>query len=316
MSAHRVSVAPDPAAPAGLASLVRDCDDTGRWGSDDQAGRLNLIGAAERLAALQLIREGSIVALGRPIRTGIQATSGATLTVRADGTAAIDELSLRIHGFDITHLDALGHNAFAGRLYNDRQAASAWTASGLSFADVTAAATGVLARGVLLDVAALRGVDQLPAGTQIGANDLAASARRAGVQLAGGDAVFVHGGYAEPQVGLRRAASGRDDVPSAARLTTAVTGLSVEAIAWLCRQDIAIYSGDCIEALPGPTADLTMPLHQLGLARAGLWILDNPDLPALVAACRARARTTFALIIAPLWIEGGTGSAVNPLALF
>jgi hypothetical protein len=58
-----------------------------------------------------------------------------------------------------------------------------------------------------------------------------------------------------------------------------------------------------------------MPLHQVGLVAMGLCILDNPDVEALASACREEGRSEFALIVAPLRIAGGTGSAVNPLAL-
>jgi hypothetical protein len=59
-----------------------------------------------------------------------------------------------------------------------------------------------------------------------------------------------------------------------------------------------------------------MPLHQIGLARMGLCILDCPDLETLADACRRHGRNDFLLIVAPLKIPGGTASAVNPLAIF
>jgi kynurenine formamidase len=85
---------------------------------------------------------------------------------------------------------------------------------------------------------------------------------------------------------------------------------------WLHEREVSVYSGDCIEALPSNEPGLDMPLHQLGAAAMGLAILDNPDIEGLADACSRHGRHDFALVIAPLKIQGGTGCAVNPLALF
>jgi hypothetical protein len=159
---------------------------------------------------------------------------------------------------------------------------------------------------VLLDVAAARGVAHLAAGDGIDVADLEACERRAGVTVGAGDAIFVRSGH-----GLRAAAEGGDHDEAAPH-----EGVLPEVVAWLRDRDVAVYSGDCIERRPSGYARVTMPLHQVGLVVMGLCILDCPDVEALAAACREEGRSDFALIVAPLRIPGGTGSAVNPLALF
>jgi kynurenine formamidase len=62
--------------------------------------------------------------------------------------------------------------------------------------------------------------------------------------------------------------------------------------------------------------DWAMPIHMLGLASMGLHLLDNLDLEPLARTCAELGRWSFQLILAPLRIEGGTGSPLNPIAIF
>ena len=292
-----------------VSELFNRCDNAGLWGNDDQRGTLNYISVAQRLAALALVRVGDIVSLGKVIRTGSpgERTTGACLTMIDLSDAAKDTLSLTVHGFDITHLDAVGHNAVDGRMYNGRDARRSITAEGLKFGAIDAAGEGVLTRGVLLDVAQARDVDYLPVGTRIGPDDLEAAEDRLGVRVGRGDAVFVRSGRD------RRLDACSNPDPSS---DEAREGLDVDAVLWLHGREVSVYSGDCIEALPSAEPGLDMPLHQLGAAAMGLAILDNPDIEGLADACARHDRHDFALVIAPLKIQGGTGNAVNPLALF
>ena len=93
-------------------------------------------------------------------------------------------------------------------------------------------------------------------------------------------------------------------------------GLDLSAVAWLHDHRVAVYSGDCIERLPETGTAVPMPLHQIGIARMGLVLLDCPAMTALVRACEDLGRTEFLLTAAPLLIRGGSGSPVNPLAVF
>jgi kynurenine formamidase len=178
---------------------------------------------------------------------------------------------------------------------------------GLSFGSIQAAAErAIVTRGVFLDVCAVRGVEWLLPTDGISAVDLDAAMAAAAATVGSGDAVFVRSGHA-----LRAAAEG--DAHDEEGLHE---GLLPEAVGWLRERDVAIYAGDCIEQRPTSYERVRMPLHQIGLARIGLWILDCPDLEALAAACARNGRSDFLLVVAPLKIPGGTASAVNPLAIF
>jgi kynurenine formamidase len=292
-----------------VVALFDTCSNVGRWGPDDQLGTLNLIGSDERLEALGAVRSGRVISLGRelPVGRSRQAPPAVALTPRYSSVDAHEDLTLRIHGFEVTHLDAPGHVSFKGRAWGGRRVVDVAKDEGLAFGSISPLGErGIVTRGVLLDVAATRGVAYLRASDGIGVADLEAAERLAGVTVRPGDAIVVRSGHA-----LRAAAEGGahdEDDPH--------EGVLPEVVAWLRARDVAVYSGDCIEVRPSGYARVTMPLHQIGLVAMGLCILDSPDVEALATACREEARSSFALVIAPLRVPGGTGSAVNPLALF
>ncbi len=215
-----------------------------------------------------------------------------------------DRVTIESHTLGLTHLDALGHVYLHGRIYNGRRATEHVTESGLAFADVKALCEGIFTRGVLLDVCAARGVEWLQPREKIYSADLNAAEQLAGLTVGAGDAIFVHSG-----IERRERAQGAQD--PAVR-----PGLAAEAISWLSERDIAVYSGDCFEAIPSGYRDFSFPLHMIGLGAMGLVLLDNPSLTALLATCAELRRSEFLLTCAPLPIAGATGSPVNPVATF
>jgi len=294
---------------AEVMALFERCSNVGRWGPDDELGTLNHVTPAQRLAALAQVRAGEVVALGRALAVGWsrETPPSARMSVRRDALSAFDELTLDIHGYEATHVDALGHMFFGERAWNGRTSADVMTAEGLAFGSIEALAVqGIVTRGVLLDVAAARGVAHLQAATGIGVADLEAAEELAGVEVGTGDAVFVRSGH-----GLRAAAEG-----DAHDEADPHEGVLPEVIPWLHERSVAVYAGDCIEQRPSGHPLVPMPLHQVGLVAMGLCMLDCPDVEILAAACRRHQRADFLLMIAPLRLPGGSGSAVNPLAIF
>jgi kynurenine formamidase len=215
-----------------------------------------------------------------------------------DGRDALDTVRITPHGFDVTHVDALCHSFFNGMAYNGRKARDIVHESGLRFGGVQAMATGIVTRGVLLDVAAGVPDGQLEQLDSIGEEQLDQVECQGGTGVLPGDAVFVRAGLAAREL------------PPGQR-----PGLIASAVRWLHRRQVAVYGGDCIERMPGDE-QVRMVLHQIGHAAMGLAILDNPDVERLRAACEQHGRNSFLLLVAPLAIQGATGCAVNPLAIF
>ena len=290
-----------------LLELMQTCSNVGRWGADDERGTVNHITPAVVRAATALVRDGVTVSLAHDMIPGAGLDDGDHVRRRmidmgaASTLACSDSVEIAPHGFACTHLDALGHVFFEGSLWNDRKVDREVDGEGLHFAAVTAFGEGIVTRGILLDVAAARGVDFVEFGDPVTPDDLDRAAARAGVQVLPGDAVFV-------RVGMARAPA---SAPGSSR-----AGLAVEVIQWLYDHDVAIYSGDCVEQLPSGSDRFPLPLHQVGMVAMGLVLLDNTDMERLSAACAAAGRSEFLLVCAPLPIHGGTGSAVNPIAVF
>jgi kynurenine formamidase len=287
--------------------LFTDCSNKGRWGDDDELGTLNYITTAKALAALRSVKVGATVSLGKDLRVrgSAQTPPSAALVIadpHQDPNAALDTLTIVQHGFEVTHVDAVGHSFFRGHQYNGRRADANFGPKGIHHGSIHALANGVVTRGVLLDVAEARGVVNLEPGDGILVSDLESAERSAGVLVAEGDAIFVRSG-------LDRQASGSDR-------TAARTGVLPDVVRWLHERRVAIYSGDCIERMPSGYPSVPMPLHQVGLVAMGLCMLDSTDMEVLADACRKFGRHEFAMVLAPLRIPGGTGSPVNPLALF
>jgi kynurenine formamidase len=294
---------------AEVVGLFERCSNWGRWGDDDELGTLNLITPAKRAAALAGVRSGRCYSIGRDLATRgsrQQPPSAVHLMTYAghEPRGAADALLIVPHGFEVTHMDALAHAYFEGRIYNGRAAGDVVGTDGIAFGSIHAARDGIVTRGVLLDVPAVRGVEHLEPGDGITAADLDAAEALGGARVEAGDAIVIRSG-----IDRREALHGVGaDEPR--------EGVLPDAVVWLHERGVAVFSGDCIERLPRGYSRVPMPLHQVGLVAMGLMILDAVDVETLREVCREEGRDDFVFVAAPLRLPGGSGSPVNPLAIF
>jgi kynurenine formamidase len=292
-----------------IVTLFDRCSNAGRWGTDDELGTLNYVTDTKRRAAAALVKHGRGVSIGRDLSTTADRLNPDPLRHRMlfDATpplSALDSFEMAPHGFAVTHLDAITHVFWEGNAYNGRTSAELLAPDGLRFGSVHAQRDGIITRGVLLDVTAVRGVPFLTPGDAVTAEDLTAAERLAGTDVTSGDAVFVH-------VGLERR-----EVEQGTEDPSVRAGLDASCLPWLHEREVAVYSGDCVEQIPFPSKAVPLPLHQIGLVAMGLVLLDCPRLAELVEVCAELGTAEFLLTAAPLRIPGGTGSPVNPLCLF
>lgn len=281
----------------------------GRWGDDDEMGTLNLITAEVRARAVGEARTGRTVALAKAVAPtpyllgpAAQPTSGPTALQQAmlftgSPPLGIGELwTLTPHHPALTHLDALSHIPVDGMVYPGRPLAERVGPAGVVRGSTAAFADGILTRGVLLDLAP---GDRLPAGHAVTGDDLDAAADRAGIDVEPGDAVVVRGGW-----------------DLATRRHQALPGVSVDAVAWLHRHDVALWIGDIGDATPPVDPADPAPLHRIALARLGMPLVDVAAPDDLAAACAEEGRYHFLLVAAPPRFLGASGVPVNPLAVF
>jgi kynurenine formamidase len=284
----------------------------GRWGKDDQNGALNLITAAKRKQAAGLVRDGVTVSLSQDESTEKSMDNPNPLDwamLNASQTGAGDRVGWPgVHGAGHTHFDAFAHVFFNGKMWNGQPVAGVVTKEqGAAKGSILDLKNGVVTRGVLFDIPRLKGVEYLEPGTRVFPEDLEAWEKKAGVKIGSGDAfIFRWGRWA------RRAKLGMYDIGKEQ------AGLDNSVIPWLKKRDIAILGWESPDYLPRPAGDELggIALHNFVLTHLGVHILDRANLDALAAAAAQRNRWEFMLTIAPLAIPHGTGSPVNPIAMF
>jgi kynurenine formamidase len=293
-----------------LDALYDELDNAGRWGPDDELGTLNYITPAKRIAAAALVRTGRALSIARDLDKLQSANNPApvrhTMCYQAhEPIGAIDELALGLHGFALTHLDAIGHVYRGEDVYNGRRAAAVVTPGGLTCCDMLAQKDGIFTRGVLLNIAAVRGTPWMSPDDGVSAADLNDAEERQRVRVESGDAIFVYTGLQR-----REAAEGPENLGQR-------VGIMPDAIRWMHQREIAVYSGDCVDAFPNPySLRYCIYFHAIALAAMGLILLDIPALEPLLDLCTELDRSDFLLTMAPLRLKGGTGSPVNPIAIF
>jgi kynurenine formamidase len=220
----------------------------------------------------------------------------------------LDYLAGEIHGDCHTHIDALCHVAYKGRLFNGKLAADI-RAHGPQFQDITAYAHGIVGRGVLLDIPRLRRVKWLEPGEAVTAEELEACEQVQGVRLRQGDILVFRTGHHCRRLELGPWNNGYDGEGKA--------GLHVNTISLLHERKVAAFfpDGDG-ETVPSGVEDVAYPIHALQIAAMGMVCADSLNLEDVSAACEQENRWEFLVVAAPLRLPGGTGSFFNPIAIF
>ena len=221
--------------------------------------------------------------------------------VRPDGGSAANEM-ITLGGHVGTHIDALGHVSQDGKLHGGVDAAGVQTNRGLRVHGIDTVQP-VVGRGVMLDVAAVHGVECLAPGHEVTVDDLESAEQAAGVEVGEGDSLLIRTGWATHW-----------DNPDLFRgQTDGSPGPGVEAGRWLADRRVRLAGGETIafEVIRPGAGHATLPVHRILLVEAGIHIIEAMDLTELAAVGAAE----FILVVAPLKIVGGTGSPIRPIAL-
>ena len=290
---------------------MTDLSNWGRWGEDDQAGTLNLITSEKRTAAADLVTAGVPVSLSHNYLTepDVEATSPIgyeLLGPDRPGPFRSDRYTFAYHGYAHSHMDSLCHMMHDGRMYNGFVRDEEVTADGCAKLAIVNFKQGIVSRGVLMDIPRLKGVGYLEPGTPVHVEDLEAWEREAGVRVASGDVLLVRTGR-----WARRAEHGPWEMNRDA------AGLHASVAPWLRERGVAMLGADGTnDVLPSGVEGVTQPIHQLTIVAMGMPLFDNLDLEAVAAEAARQGRWEFLLVAAPLAVDGGTGSPLNPLAIF
>jgi kynurenine formamidase len=292
----------------GLERALPALSNWGRWGQGDQIGTLNFMTPRTRLAAAALIRTGRVVPFAREMSSTTPNLRDVTYRMKKyfdplpEEAGCIDEIGMTYHGFAVTHVDALCHIFTPeGRqgMYNGYPTEDVMPDGARRLGIERQGEVGIVGRGVLLDVAEVRG-GPLEIGSAIWPDDLAAAERLHDVAVGEADVVFVRNGGGARNTYQRG------------------TGLHASCLPWLRERRVSVLSSDsatCTRRFPashgGPN-----PMHTVLIPYLGMPILDNTDLDALARACAEEGRWAFFVSVAPWRFKGATSSPVNPLAIF
>jgi len=221
--------------------------------------------------------------------------------IREDGGSAANEIIVT-GGHVGTHLDALAHVSQDGLLHGGIEASAVQSNLGFSELGIETVEP-IFCRGVLLDVAAARGVESLPAGYEISVGDLERAAELGGSRVRAGDAVLIRSGWSRHWSDPEMFTGQHDGAP----------GPGEDAGRWLAEHEILLAGAETIafEVIAPARGHAVLPVHRILLVDAGIHIIEVMELSALAAAGAGE----FTFVAAPLKIVGATGSPLRPLAL-
>jgi kynurenine formamidase len=281
----------------------------GRWGPEDQLGTLNFITAGATATAASAVVSGQTVSCARSLPTEPAPDNSMPVVHHMIGTATegygADYFALAPHGYATSHIDALCHIFHQGKIYNGYEAETV-TAHGATKLGIHHLRSGIVTRGVLIDVPAIRGVEALGPGEPIFPEDLEAAERATGLTVRIGDALLVRTGR------WKWRETYGPWVPM-----DGMAGLDASCLTWLHEREVAVLGSDGIsDVLPSRVDTVLMPIHTVAIVAMGVHLMDNLDLDELSVACTTAGRWSFLLTVAPLVLNQGTASPVNPIAVF
>jgi kynurenine formamidase len=307
---------PKHVSAAEVKGIFEKISNWGRWGKDDQCGALNFIDDKKRARAAALVKTGQSVSASLPLAV-LPALDNPTPVTHLMVQAGHDSHSMPIpyvgdyfaiapHGLANTHLDALCHVFWNGKMYNGFDASEVGSHGAAKCAiDVTR--QGVISRGVLLDIPATKKVDWLENNFKISASDLDAAEQHHHVRVEEGDVLLIRTGRAR-----QRKSKGPWDP-----WTGGLAGLDTSCLGWLHERKIAVLGSDgASDATPSGIDGVALPIHVGTLVFMGVHLIDNADLDGLAEACAKHQRYEFMFNMAPLILERGTASPVNPIGMF
>jgi kynurenine formamidase len=306
---------PTIATEADFRRAMKELSNWGRWGNQDELGAANLITPAKRKQALALAREGRTVSLSHdvPQEKAVDTPTflNRTVVTVAPGVALDSyQYTGTYHGVIHSHLDAVDcHIMVDGRGYNGVSMEEIKTAGGCPRGSINALKDGIVTRAILFDATRLPGKATpqgwLEPGTAVSRADLEALEKIQRVRVSPGDVILLYTGRWK-----RRAALG--PWPNA----TGFAGYHIDVAYFLKDRGVSFIGADGPNDVSPSGLPQGVGLHQLALVAMGISIFDNLDFERAVEEARRLNRYEFMFMAAPLRIEKGMGSPLNPLAVF
>ena len=271
----------------------------GRWGADDQLGALNTITPEKRVQATGLVQSGTVVSMARPMAivplespddmdaNRLPVLLGSVRNVfdiDTDNGYFWERYEIEYHGSVVSHLDALCHVAYDGKVYNGLDFEEvATTVDGCTQMSVANVTGGLVTRGILIDMP----------GKAIRRHDVENWEAETGITISAGDALFLRTGRDVGEEG----------------------GYHPSLLPFFRERDIALLGADMAQE-GGEVEGVSIPIHFFTLVALGVHLFDNLGLEELAETARDLDRWEFLFMASPHEVPNGAGAAVTPLAMF
>ncbi|MYD42338.1 MAG: cyclase family protein [Gammaproteobacteria bacterium] len=297
---------------ATIVHAQEECEHS-KWGADDQIGNLNLMSADTVLAAASLIKEGKVYSLGIAIdsTTPAFAPRGLNLYVVQPGQqhegqpypnmTYNDDIISGWFGIG-SQLDGLGHIGDPdGMYYNCNHSVDIATVTGLTKLGIETVPP-IVARGIILDMAAHFGVESMEAGQFFTVEDVQAVEEKQGTPIQEGDVVLFHTGWTDAKL------VSEPDVWVAAE-----PGQSEEVASYLVSKNVAAAGADTwgLDVVPPQHEGRPFQGHVILLQENGIFILETMNTGPLV---RDGAHE-FLFVLGQAKVRGAVQMYINPVAI-
>jgi kynurenine formamidase len=316
---HALTIGIALAMALGLTSVVSDAQTwkppadgqrcPSKWGAADERGSANHQKPEAVLKATRLIKTGEVIEIAHVLNAGMPFFGTRRFDVHTKRTfmnqpsnrrGSNEEVVVSEIGQVGTQFDGFAHQTIEDKVYNCYKVDDISSRGGFTKVGIEKVGT-LMTRGVLIDVAAFKGVDTLPDTYEITVQDLEQALQKQGLKLQPGDAVLINTGWHKLW--------GKDN----ARYVKTCPGIGVKAAEWLAKQDPMLVGSDNwpVEVAPNPDPQISLPVHQIMLVVNGIHLLENLKLDDLAA----KKVYEFAFVMQPLKAQGFSGSTVAPVAI-
>ncbi len=283
-----------------------------KWGPNDEIGAANLLTPELAAQAAKLVKTGKTYALGfeTSSKTAAYAPRTWSLTVVQPGQAGGISLggTKTTYNDDIymgwvgtgSQIDGLGHIGIDNVYYNCNKNSEFVQADGLKKLGVDKIPPFVT-RGIVLDMTAYYDTPMVKEGTAFNRKEIDEQAKRQGIEIRKGDVVLFHTGW--------QALEGKDNK----RFLAGEPGLGKEGALYLASKEVVAVGADtwALEVIPFEKDVGVFEVHQILLARNGIYILENMNTGPLV---KDKAYE-FMFVLGASRITGGVQAIINPVAI-
>jgi kynurenine formamidase len=301
---------------ASFAGLAADCQPS-KWGADDEIGAANMISSDSILAAVKLVTKGETHPLGIVVDPKMPAFPprgmmlqvvqpsqqfGRTLEKDFGWNSSYNDDVTQLWWGTGPQLDGLGHLGEAGMFYNCNKGEDFSKVTGLTKLGIEGVPP-IVARGVMVDIAKLKGVTSLDAGQSISSDDIKAAADAQGVTFKDGDVILLHTGWTDAKL---------ESDPQA--WVSGEPGITNEAAVYLASLNPVAVGADTwgVEAVPPIKGDKVFYGHVTFLKENGIYILETMNTGRLAS----EGVKEFMFVLGQTRLKGAVQMMINPVAMW